>query len=168
MSRVPHDPELCGLDDGGPSSHCPGCRAECQTTDGLDAEPRVQQGKGYIIIDGGFLGEESRTKPSQEQSTEPSSDGEAVPRAESPPPESKPNRKPRSSGKANGEAGNSEKRKKEKKSSTASVIVNLAQAAGVKLFHTPDQTPFAELIVDTHRETHPVRSTLFRGWLSRL
>lgn len=36
------------------------------------------------------------------------------------------------------------------------------------LFHTPDGTAYADLIVDGHRETHGVRSTTFRRHLERM
>jgi hypothetical protein len=38
-------------------------------------------------------------------------------------------------------------------------------AAGAELFHTAAGTAFADLAVDGHRETWPVRSTRFRTWL---
>src|SRR6516165_2423086 len=42
---------------------------------------------------------------------------------------------------------------------------NLAVRA--ELFHTADGTAFADLIIDGHRETWPVRSTRVRSWLRR-
>src|SRR6476646_6436192 len=36
-----------------------------------------------------------------------------------------------------------------------------------ELFHTPNGTAFADLMVDGHRETWPIRSKRFRGWLRR-
>src|SRR5215472_16313765 len=36
-----------------------------------------------------------------------------------------------------------------------------------ELFHTAAGTAFAELLVDGHRETWPIRSKRFRGWLRR-
>jgi len=36
------------------------------------------------------------------------------------------------------------------------------------LFHTATGTAFADIIVDDHRETWPIRSQRFRGWLRRL
>jgi hypothetical protein len=40
-------------------------------------------------------------------------------------------------------------------------------AAGAELFHTAAGTAFADLGIDGHRETWPVRSTRFRTWLRR-
>ena len=37
----------------------------------------------------------------------------------------------------------------------------------VELFHTVTGTAFADLIRDGHRETWPIRSKRFRGWLRR-
>ena len=43
------------------------------------------------------------------------------------------------------------------------VLLNLAATAG--LFHTNDGTAFADLVIDGHRETWPLRSKRFSGWL---
>ena len=43
------------------------------------------------------------------------------------------------------------------------VLLNVASAA--RLFHTSDGTPFADLMIDGHRETWPLRSKRFRAWL---
>ena len=40
-------------------------------------------------------------------------------------------------------------------------------AASAELFHTADGTAFADLMVDGHRETWPVRSIRMRSWLRR-
>jgi hypothetical protein len=40
-------------------------------------------------------------------------------------------------------------------------------AACEELFHTAPGTAFANLLVDGHRETWPIRSKRFRGWLRR-
>ena len=40
-------------------------------------------------------------------------------------------------------------------------------AACEDLFHTATGTAFADLLVDGHRETWPIRSKRFRGWLRR-
>ena len=40
-------------------------------------------------------------------------------------------------------------------------------AAGAKLFHTANGTAFADLMIEGHRETWPVRSIRFRSWLRR-
>jgi hypothetical protein len=45
------------------------------------------------------------------------------------------------------------------------ILIELAQAAD--LFHTADQTPFADFVVNGHRETWPVRSKGFKRWLGR-
>ncbi len=45
------------------------------------------------------------------------------------------------------------------------MITNLA--VGAELFHTADGTAFADLMIDGHRETWPVRSTRLRSWLRR-
>jgi hypothetical protein len=47
----------------------------------------------------------------------------------------------------------------------ANILMELAQAA--QLFHTPDGTAFADLDIDGHRETWPVRTKGFRRWLAR-
>ena len=39
--------------------------------------------------------------------------------------------------------------------------------ANIELFHTASGTAFADLRIDGHRETWPVRSTRFRAWLRR-
>jgi hypothetical protein len=36
-----------------------------------------------------------------------------------------------------------------------------------ELFHTPAGTAFADILVDGHRETWPIRSNRFQGWLRR-
>ena len=40
-------------------------------------------------------------------------------------------------------------------------------AANAELFHTASGTAFADLMIDGHRETWPVRSLRFRSWLRR-
>jgi hypothetical protein len=47
----------------------------------------------------------------------------------------------------------------------ADILIELAAAAA--LFHTPDGTGYADLDVDGHRETWPVRAKGFRRWLTR-
>jgi hypothetical protein len=47
--------------------------------------------------------------------------------------------------------------------SSADVLLNIATAA--QLFHASDGTGFADLIVDGHRETWPLRSKRFQAWL---
>jgi hypothetical protein len=47
----------------------------------------------------------------------------------------------------------------------ADILIELAAAA--ELFHTPDGTGFADIDVNRHRETWPIRSKGFRRWLTR-
>ncbi len=47
----------------------------------------------------------------------------------------------------------------------ADILIDLAQTA--ELFHTPDSTGFADLNINGHRETWPIRGKGFRRWLSR-
>jgi hypothetical protein len=43
------------------------------------------------------------------------------------------------------------------------VLLSIATAA--RLFHASDGTGFADLIIDGHRETWPLRSKRFQAWL---
>jgi hypothetical protein len=43
------------------------------------------------------------------------------------------------------------------------VLLDLASTA--RLFHTNDDTAYADLVIDSHRETWPLRSSRFRAWL---
>jgi hypothetical protein len=45
------------------------------------------------------------------------------------------------------------------------MLINLA--AGADLFHASTSTAYADLIIEGHRETWPVRSPRFRAWLRR-
>src|SRR5215469_14027170 len=45
----------------------------------------------------------------------------------------------------------------------ADTLIELAQSA--ESFHTPDRTCFADVDVNGHRETWPIRSKGFRHWL---
>lgn len=47
----------------------------------------------------------------------------------------------------------------------ADILINLAQTA--ELFHTPDSTGYADLDINGHRETWPIRAKGFRRWLAR-
>jgi hypothetical protein len=47
--------------------------------------------------------------------------------------------------------------------SCTDVLLNVATAA--RLFHASDGTGFADLIIDGHRETWPLRSKRFGTWL---
>ena len=43
----------------------------------------------------------------------------------------------------------------------------LELAASAELFHTANSTAFADLMIDGHRETRPIRSIRFRSWRGR-
>jgi hypothetical protein len=47
----------------------------------------------------------------------------------------------------------------------ADILIDLAQT--VELFHTPDSAGFADLDINGHRETWPIRAEGFRRWLTR-
>jgi hypothetical protein len=47
----------------------------------------------------------------------------------------------------------------------ADILIDLAQSA--ELFHAPDGTSFADLDINGHRETWPIRGKGFRRWLAR-
>ncbi|MFO0688365.1 MAG: hypothetical protein U0900_06640 [Myxococcota bacterium] len=47
----------------------------------------------------------------------------------------------------------------------AEILLQLAQ--GAELFHAPDGTAFADLDINGHRETWPIRGKGFRRWLAR-
>jgi hypothetical protein len=47
----------------------------------------------------------------------------------------------------------------------ADILIDLAQSA--ELFHAPDGTGFADLNINGHRETWPIRAKGFRRWLAR-
>ena len=47
----------------------------------------------------------------------------------------------------------------------ADILIELAQSA--ELFHAPDGTGFADLDINGHRETWPIRAKGFRRWLAR-
>ncbi|MGD9880363.1 MAG: hypothetical protein AB7U95_09510, partial [Reyranella sp.] len=46
----------------------------------------------------------------------------------------------------------------------ADILIDLAQTA--ELFHAPDGTGFADLDINSHRETWPIRTKGFRRWLA--
>ena len=48
---------------------------------------------------------------------------------------------------------------------TADMLIDMAASA--ELFHSADGTAFADLMIDGHRETWPVRSVRMRSWLRR-
>ena len=45
----------------------------------------------------------------------------------------------------------------------ADILIDLAQSA--ELFHAPDGISFADLVINRHRETWPIRGSGFRRWL---
>ena len=47
----------------------------------------------------------------------------------------------------------------------ADILIDLAQSA--ELFHAPDRTGYADLDINGHRETWPIRAKGFRRWLAR-
>jgi hypothetical protein len=47
----------------------------------------------------------------------------------------------------------------------ADMLVQIAEQAD--LFHSPDRTGYADLMIEDHRETWPIRSKGFRYWLAR-
>jgi hypothetical protein len=52
----------------------------------------------------------------------------------------------------------------ERRPTQADILIELAQSA--ELFHTPDGNGFADLDINGHRETWPIRSKGFRRWLA--
>lgn len=59
--------------------------------------------------------------------------------------------------------GDGDKKKQRKQ---ADILIELA-TNGAMLFHSPDSTPFADIQVNGHRETFPIRSKGFKRWLAR-
>jgi hypothetical protein len=53
----------------------------------------------------------------------------------------------------------------ERRPTQADILIDLAATA--QLFHTPDGTGFADLDINGHRETWPIRAKGFRRWLAR-
>ena len=49
--------------------------------------------------------------------------------------------------------------------SQADILIELAQSA--ELFHSADGKAFADIVINGHRETWPVRTKGFRRWLAR-
>lgn len=52
-----------------------------------------------------------------------------------------------------------------RRSPHAEILIELA--AGADLFHSPERTGFADVTINGHRETWPIRSKGFRRWLAR-
>jgi hypothetical protein len=53
------------------------------------------------------------------------------------------------------------------KRTQAQILIEIATGPGVTLFHSPEGTGYADIIVDEHRETWSLRSPGFRWWLRR-
>jgi hypothetical protein len=49
----------------------------------------------------------------------------------------------------------------------AQTLIDIATGDGVDLYHSPDGTTYADIIVNGHRETWPTKSSGFKGWLRR-
>ena len=49
----------------------------------------------------------------------------------------------------------------------ATMLIEIATGAGVDLFHSPDRTAYADITINGHRETWPLKSAGFRWWLRR-
>jgi hypothetical protein len=49
----------------------------------------------------------------------------------------------------------------------ASQLIELVSGGGGELFHAPDGTAYADIVIDGHRETWPLKSQGFRRWLQR-
>ena len=56
----------------------------------------------------------------------------------------------------------------EESQSQATRLVAMATNAGVELFHTPEDEPYATIEVDGHKETWPLKVRRFRRWLAGL
>ncbi len=54
-----------------------------------------------------------------------------------------------------------------RKRSQANHLIEIASRDGVELFHTPDGTAYADVVIDGHRETWPLKSVGFQRWLRR-
>src|SRR6516165_1549222 len=52
-----------------------------------------------------------------------------------------------------------------KRDTQAQQLCKIAKATG--LFHTPDGTGYADVLIGGHRETYPIRSKAFRSWVLR-
>jgi hypothetical protein len=51
--------------------------------------------------------------------------------------------------------------------SQATQLIELAEQLELGLFHTPDSVAYANVVIDGHRETWPIRTGPFRRWLAR-
>src|SRR5262245_19365798 len=66
---------------------------------------------------------------------------------------------------ANSDESCDEKPDSKKRKTQADILIELAQAAD--LFRAPDGTGYADLDINGHRETWPIRNKGFKRWLSR-
>src|SRR5262245_31677538 len=57
--------------------------------------------------------------------------------------------------------------KKSKGPTQAQLLIEIATGKDVELYHSPDGTTYADIIVGTHRETWATRSSSFGRWLRR-
>jgi hypothetical protein len=65
-------------------------------------------------------------------------------------------------------AGNDSRQTHDSGRSTHSqTLIDIATGDGVELYHSPDGTAYADILVNGHRETWPTRSSGFKGWLRR-
>jgi hypothetical protein len=55
--------------------------------------------------------------------------------------------------------------RQQRKPAEAGVLVEIAN--GAELFHTDDGVAFADIMIEGHRETWPVKSRAFRDWITR-
>lgn len=84
-----------------------------------------------------------------------------------PPEDGPPDDEPPSEGSPGGGGGGPEGRRESKKSQ-ASRLVELALAADLELYHTPEERTYARIPRDGHVETKPLATKAFRSWLRRL
>src|SRR5262245_42037589 len=61
-----------------------------------------------------------------------------------------------------------DKKETKERKPQAETLIALAKEKGVSLFRTPDGDGYADIIVNGHRETWPLRSGGFRKWLRRI
>jgi hypothetical protein len=53
------------------------------------------------------------------------------------------------------------------KRTQADRLIEISTRGNVELYHAPDGTAYADLVINGHRETWPLKSPGFRGWLRR-
>src|SRR5215210_4048554 len=49
----------------------------------------------------------------------------------------------------------------------AQTLIEISTGDDIELYHAPDGTPFADIIIAGHRETWSLKSAGFRRWLKR-